>query len=71
MLVRYVARQAPVLLCLIMPAMSFRYILNMTLPSEKDRLTLSEGWMYGSGKGPSIAAQGVSFVETSLKVTAK
>lgn len=64
---QWLFRRASVLICLAVHVVSFTYTLDHTY-SLTDRFDLSEGWMYGSGKGPVVAPQGKSFVDCRLKI---
>lgn len=68
MVSRCLCRQVLVLICLAVRVSSFSYTLNNTY--NMDRFLLSEGWMYGTAKGPAGAAQGPSFIDAQLKITA-
>lgn len=64
-----ITKAALLVLALFGAAHGFTYSLADTF-HETSRCSYTEGWMFGSNKGPRISPQGQSYVHADLEVSA-
>lgn len=64
-----ITRVALLVAAMFAAAQGFTYSLDDTF-YETSRCSYTEGWMFGSNKGPRISPQGPSYVHADLEVSA-